>query len=66
MLAKSIRPVLVNESSSAAAADVDEECGVCNEAGVRAVVIKRGPKDPTELEIKEHYANHDRNGTWVA
>ena len=35
MLAKSIRPVLVNESSSAAAAEVEEEhvkdveCGVC-------------------------------------
>ena len=68
-LASAIRPIFTNESSAAAAVEEEEreeemECGVCNEPGVRVAVIKRGPKDPTEQEIKEHYATHVPFRSW--
>ena len=70
-LASSIRPMYHNESSSAAAAEVEEEkkeedieCGICHESGVRAPVTKKGPGEPTEQEIKEHYVTHVPFRSW--
>ena len=41
-----------------------DECIECGEDGSRVAVIRRGPKEPTELEIRAHYATHVPYRSW--
>ena len=74
-----VRPLLSNESSSAAAEfgePVDEkrdeeegmQCKVCNpeeeESGNRIPRFKREPKDPTSDEIRAHNSSHVPFRSW--
>ena len=46
------------------AGEEDMTCGECNENGIRVAVVKRGPQEPTEQEIKEHYVTHVPFRSW--